>query len=208
MKNQIVRAKCIDMSVDGQGIAKANDLVIFVKGMIKGEVADVKIISEKKNYSYGIIDTLIEKSVYRIEPECPIAYKCGGCDYRHIDYDFQMEIKKDILINTLKGYKIMDIIRDDNPYYYRNKVQIPVKDGKMGFYRRYSNDIVEFDDCLIESETANELIKDLKVLLLNEKLDSFVRHIVIKHGKTTNQIMVCFVVKKLNLNFDRIVEVS
>ena len=85
MKNDIVRCRCIDMSVDGHGIARADDLVIFVKGMIKDEVADVKIIAEKKNYSFGIIDRLIERSPYRVESDCPVSYKCGGCDYRYID---------------------------------------------------------------------------------------------------------------------------
>ena len=66
MKNQILRCNCVDMSVEGHGIAKAGDLVVFVKGMIKGEIADVKIISEKKNFSFGIIDKLIVSSPYRI----------------------------------------------------------------------------------------------------------------------------------------------
>lgn len=206
MKNQIVRGKCVDMSVDGHGIAKSGELVIFVKGMIKGEEADIKIISEKKTYAYGIIDKLIAESEHRRKPDCPIAYKCGGCDYRHINYDFQMEIKKDILCNTLRGYRVMDIIRDDYPFYYRNKVQIPCRDHKMGFYRRYSNDIVEFDNCLIESETANAIINELKPLLIKEKLDEYVRHIVIKHARETDEVMVCFIVKKLNLKFDGIVE--
>ena len=70
MKNDIVRCKCVDMSVDGHGIARADDLVVFVKGMIKDEVADVKIIAEKKNYSFGIIDKLIVSSPYRIESGC------------------------------------------------------------------------------------------------------------------------------------------
>ena len=122
MKNEIVRGTCIDMSVDGQGIAKSENLVIFVKGMIVGEVADIKIIAEKKNYAFGIIDKLIVSSPYRINSECPIAYKCGGCDYRHIDYNFGLQLKKNVLVNTLKNYQVNDIIGDDNPYYYRNKV--------------------------------------------------------------------------------------
>ena len=114
MKNEIVRLKCVDMSVEGQGICKKDGLVVFVKGMITGEIADVKIIAEKKNMSFGIIDKMIEPSPYRIEPKCPIAYKCGGCDYRHIDYDYQLEIKKDILKNTLKEFNVLDIINDNN----------------------------------------------------------------------------------------------
>ena len=205
MKNEIVKAKCIDMSVDGQGIAKADDLVIFVKGMIVDEEAYVKIIAEKKNYAFGIIDKLIKESPYRIKSECPIAYKCGGCDYRHIDYNYQLKLKKDVLINTFRNYHVMDIIPDDNPYYYRNKVQIPVKDHQMGFYRKYSNDIVVFDDCLIESKIANEIIGDLKQILIENKVDKYFRHILIKHGKATDEIMLGFIVNTFDINLDNVV---
>ena len=187
------------MSVDGQGICKADGLVIFVKGMIVGEEADVKIIADKKNYAFAIIDKMITPSKYRIESSCPISYKCGGCDYRYIDYHYQLKLKKDVLINTFKeGYKINDIIEDDDPYYYRNKVQIPVREQKMGFYRKFSNDIVEFDDCLIESKIANEIIRDLKPLLVNLKIDKFFRHILIKHAQKTDEVMIGFIVNDFN----------
>jgi len=206
MKNQIVYAKCIDMSVDGQGIAKAQDLVIFVKGMIVGEEADVKIIAEKKNYAFGIIDKLIVKSPYRIESSCPISYKCGGCDYRYIAYDYQLKLKRDVLINTLKDYKVLDIIPDDNPYYYRNKVQIPVKDHQMGFYRKFSNDVVSFDDCELESKIANEIITDLKKILIVEKVDKYFRHILIKHARGTDEVMLGFIVRTFDIKLDNVIE--
>ena len=204
MKNDIVRCKCIDMSVDGHGIARADDLVIFVKGMIKGEEADVKIIAEKKNYSFGIIDKLIISSPYRIESDCPVSYKCGGCDYRYIDYDYQLELKKEVLINTFKDFTVNDIIKDDFPDHYRNKVQIPVRDSKMGFYRKFSNDIVEFDDCLIESEKANKIIKDLKQLLLSNKIDKYFRHILIKHAQGTDEIMLGYIVNTFDIDLDEV----
>ncbi|MBQ5805382.1 MAG: hypothetical protein IIW22_06380, partial [Erysipelotrichaceae bacterium] len=124
MKNDIVRCRCIDMSVEGMGIARANDLVVFVKGMIKDEEADVRIIAEKKNYSIGIIEKMIVPSPFRILSACPVAYKCGGCDYRHIQYDYQLKLKKEVLQNTLKWYEINDIVAADDSFYYRNKVQI------------------------------------------------------------------------------------
>ena len=206
MKNEIVRCKCVDMSVDGHGIARAGDLVIFVKGMIKGEVADVKIISEKKNYSFGIIDKLIDPSPYRIESDCPISYKCGGCDYRYIDYDYQLLLKKEVLVNTFRDFEVNDIIEDDHPDHYRNKVQIPVRDGKMGFYRKFSNDIVEFDDCRIESIKANHIIKDLKSLLVGKKIDKYFRHILIKHAQGTDEIMLGYIVNNFDLDLNDINE--
>ena len=202
MKNQIIRCKCVDMSVDGLGICKADKLVVFVKGIIKGEIADIRIIKEKRNYSIGIIENLIEKSKYRIESDCSVSYKCGGCDYRFIDYDYQLELKKEVLENTFKDFKVCDFISDDNPYYYRNKVQIPLKDNKMGFYRKYSNDIVQFDDCLIESEYANKIIADLKNTLTNEK--EYIRHILIKHCKGTDEIMIGFIVNSFDVDLENI----
>ena len=206
MKNQILRCTCVDMSVEGLGIARADKLVIFVKGLIKGEEADVKIISEKKNYSIAIIDKLIKPSPYRIGSKCPIAYKCGGCDYRHIDYKYQMELKKEVLINTFPGYKVNDVLACEDPFYYRNKVQIPVADHKMGFYRKFSNDIVEFDDCLIESKIANEMIRDLKSLLLNTSKEKYIRHILIKHGKGSGEVMLGFIVNDLSVDLIDICE--
>lgn len=194
------------MSVEGLGIARADKLVIFVKGMIKGEEADVKIIAEKKNYSIGIIDKLIKESPYRIKSACPIAYKCGGCDYRHIDYSYQLQLKKEVLINTFPEYKVNDILPCEDPFYYRNKVQIPVADHKMGFYRKFSNDIVEFNDCLIESKIANEMIRDLKSLLLNTAKEKYIRHILIKHGKGSGEVMLGFIVNDLSVDLNDICE--
>lgn len=194
------------MSVEGLGIARADKLVIFVKGMIKGEEADVKIIAEKKNYSIGIIDKLIKESPYRIKSACPIAYKCGGCDYRHIDYSYQLQLKKEVLINTFPEYKVNDILPCEDPFYYRNKVQIPVADHKMGFYRKFSNDIVEFDDCLIESKIANEMIRDLKSLLLNTSKEKYIRHILIKHGKGSGEVMLGFIVNDLSIDLNDVCE--
>ena len=205
MKNQILRCKCVDMSVDGQGIARAGDLVVFVKGMITGEEADVKIIAEKKNYSFGIIDKLIVSSPYRVVSCCPIAYKCGGCDLRHIDYSYQLKLKKDVLVNTFKGYEVKDIVPCEERFYYRNKVQIPVRDHKMGFYRRFSNDIVEFDDCLIESDIANQIISDLKMIMIGKPYEKMIRHVLVKHGKGTNEVMVAFISKSLNIDLSDIV---
>ncbi len=190
------------MSVEGMGIARADNLVVFVKGMIKDEEADVRIIAEKKNYSIGIIEKMIVPSPYRVQSDCPIAYKCGGCDYRHVQYEYQLKLKKEVLQNTLKGYEINDIVAADHPFYYRNKVQIPCRDHKMGFYRRFSNDIVEFDDCLIESKTANQIIADLKIMLSDKKDIDRIRHIIIKHAQGTDEVMLGFVVNSFDIDLD------
>ena len=211
MKNEIIRLKCIDMSYDGQGICKNDGLVVFVKGMLIDEEADVKIISLKKNMAFGIIDKLIIPSKHRIESKCPISYKCGGCDYRYVDYDYQLVLKKKQLEQTFKNFNldviVEDVLKSDDNMYYRNKTQIPVFNHKFGFYRKYSNDIVEFDECLIESRLSNDILKDLKKLLLDNKLDESVRHIIIKHALGTGDVMISFVVRDFNINLDEIVKI-
>ena len=206
MKNDIVRCECVDMSVDGLGIARSDGLVVFVKGLIKGEEADVRIIAEKKNYSIGRIERLISPSVHRRQSDCPIAYKCGGCDFRHVDYSFQLKLKKDVLISTLKGYEIADIEKADDPYYYRNKVQIPFRDGKMGFYRKNSNDIVEFDDCLIESVLANRIIAEIRPFLKDRPDSAGIRHILIRHARATGEVMVAFIVRSFDIDLSGITD--
>lgn len=210
MKNEIVHGKCIDISVDGQGIVKVDSLVIFVKGMIPEEEADIKIISHKKNYAFGIIDKLTKPSIHRIESICPIAYKCGGCDYRHIAYDYQLELKKMVLESTFRNLdvKVLDVVKDDEPMYYRNKVQVPVQDHEFGFYRKFSNDIVEFDDCYIQSKLSNDVFFLIKEELLKRKIDKYFRHIVIKHGFNTNEILIGLVVNDFNVpKIDEVVNV-
>ncbi len=201
MKNQIINLECVDISIDGQGICKNDGLVVFVKEMLPGEIADVKIIAEKKNMAFGIIDKLIKASPYRIKSDCPIAYKCGGCDYRYVDYDYTLVLKKKTLESTFRNMNlhINDILKCDNPYFYRNKVQVPVRNHEFGFYRKFSNDIVEFDKCFIQTELSNELFNDVKKLLLNLKIDKYVRHILIKHGVGTNELMLALIVSDFNV---------
>ena len=203
MKNDLLELECVDLTFDGQGVCKKDGLVVFVKEMIPGERALVKIIADKKNMAYGIIDRLIVSSKYRVKPDCPISYKCGGCDFRYIDYFFQLELKKKILESTFKNarvdIRVNDIVPCDNPLAYRNKVQVPVKDHKFGFYRKFSNDIVEFDKCYVQTDLENEILKDVKELLLNYKIDSYFRHILIKHAQGTNEVMLGFIVRDLKV---------
>ncbi len=204
MKNQKIECKCIDMTVDGFGICKYDSLVIFVKQMLIDEVAIIKIISHKKNLAYGIIDTLIVPSKYRINSPCKVAYKCGGCDLRHVDYRYGLKLKHNILDNTMNkmaklGVKVEDIVESPLKDGYRNKVQIPVKEKGIGFYRKNSNDIVEFDRCLIQSDVENDILSKLKELIGEYKISDYLRHIIIKEAFGTKEVMVALVVKSFDI---------
>ncbi len=204
MKNDIVDLKCIDITNEGQGVCKKDGLVVFVKEMLPDEEGQIKIIKEKKNLAYGIIDNLKVKSKYRIMPKCPISSKCGGCDFGYVDYGYQLQLKKNILESTFKNMnldlKIKDVIAADNPNNYRNKVQIPVNNHLFGFYRNYSNDIVEFDECNCQSELSNKIFNTLKKIILDLKIDDYFRHLIIKHAKGSNEVMIGLVVKDFNIS--------
>ena len=202
-KNDIIKLECIDISFKGYGICKVDNFVVFVKDMLIGEIGNIKIISLKKNYGFGIIDNLIKTSVYRIDPKCKLSHKCGGCDYQYITYKHQLHLKKkivdDYLKNTELDIRVDNIIGSNNDYGYRNKVQIPVIDNKFGFYRKHSNDIVSCNYCYLQTELENKIFNKAKELILRFNIGPYVRHILIKHS-SLNEVMLCFIVTSFSLN--------
>lgn len=201
MKNSIVKLECIDITVDFYGVCKYEGLVVFVKGLIPGEIADVKITKVKNKIAYGIIDKLIKKSDYRIAEPCPVAYKCGSCDIQYIDYNYQLVLKQKLLKTTFKNMnvdaQILDVLPSPNKYSYRNKIQVPVNDDKIGYYRTHSNDIVEFDKCFITNDSNGLILSDIKELIRDYKITNYIRHIAIREA--SEGIMVCFVSNTLDI---------
>ena len=210
-----------DNGFNGEGIGKIDGFTIFVPDAIKGEVVKVIIIKKTISYAIGKIIDFIEKSKYRIQDlDCNSYKKCGGCNLRHMDYNYTLELKKDIVINCLNKEKIYNInvkntIGMGNPYNYRNKLQYPVgidKQGKpvMGVYARRSHDIVKNSLCGIQNLNANIIAQDVFKYLIesgikpyNEKNQSGdLRHIVVRNGNITNEIMLILVLnnKKCIIN--------
>ena len=203
MKNTKIECKCIDMTIDGFGVCKHDSLVIFVKQMLPDEVAVIKIIAHKKNLAYGIIDEMISPSKYRIKSICPVAYKCGGCDLRHCQYGYGLKLKKELLEHTMElakvNVEVQAICASPLEDHYRNKVQIPVQNGELGFYRKNSNDIVKFDTCFIQTATENEIINAFKTLIHKYHVSSFIKHIIVKEAFGTGEVMVALIVKTFDL---------
>ena len=210
-----------DNGFNGEGIGKIDGFTIFVPDAIKGEVVKVIIIKKTISYAIGKIIDFIEKSKYRIQDlDCNSYKKCGGCNLRHMDYNYTLELKKEIVINCLNKEKIYNVnvkntIGMGNPYNYRNKLQYPVgidKQGKpvMGVYARRSHDIVKNSLCGIQNLNANIIAQDVFKYLIesgikpyNEKNQSGdLRHIVVRNGNITNEIMLILVLnnKKCIIN--------
>lgn len=210
--NTIVISTCIDYTHDGQGVCKIDGKPIFVKGLLIGENAEIELIYNKKDYAIGKINKIFKLSKDRIQPVCKVATSCGGCCFQVLDYKKQLEYKKNKVmqcfsrIGKIDNLNINDTIGMENPYNYRNKIQLPVKFDKYkkivtGFYKVKSHDIVPIDECAIENTKATEIIKEIKNLMRLFKVDPYnedkregiVRHILIRTGYYSNEIMVCFI---------------
>lgn len=210
-KNDEYVIKIKDQGIDGEGIAKIDGMTIFVEGAIKGEKVKVLITKILSSFCYAKLLEIIEKSKSRVEPNCATFKRCGGCSLRHIEYKKTLEIKTDIVKNCLikaLGYepKVNNCIGMEDPKYYRNKLQYPVgfnKNGKgaMGIFAKRSHEVIETKHCLIQDKESQEIANYLFDLLIKYNIKPYneenrsgtVRHIIIRKGKKTNEIMVTIV---------------
>lgn len=225
-KNDEFTVKIEDIGIDGEGIGKVDGYPLFIKDAIKGDLVRVKVMKAAKNYGYGRLLEVIEPSEDRIEPVCPVSKSCGGCQIQEMKYESQLEFKKNKVKNNierigkLKGFDIFDTIGMDYPYEYRNKSQFPVgkdKDGEIitGFYAGRTHSIIPCLDCKIGIKENKEILKIVLEHMKENNISPYneldnsgdIRHILIRKGFKTGEIMVSIVVngKKLN-NSDKLVE--
>lgn len=206
--NENYDVTCIDISFEGYGVCKINNFIVFVPNFITSETAKIKITKLEKNYGYGEIFELIKLSKYRIKPNCDDISPLS-----HISYDYQVIIKNNIVKNTFKklnlNIKINDIIKMEDPFNYRNKIKISVgiKADKLicGYYKNNTHDIIPFNDNIIFSKKANSILKKLISLLENYKEN--IKHIIIKEGFKTNEIMLVIVTNEIKIdNIDEIIK--
>lgn len=211
-KNKIYRAEIIGYSGDGASIARIHDMVVFVPGGAVGDQCDIRIVKIAKHYAFGRIERVFIKSKHRIEPECPYAAKCGGCCYWHITYEEELRAKAKKVQDALQrigGVSLEPeaVCGSESIYHYRNKAQYPVgsRDNSVitGFYRPRSHDIIPIDHCLIQTELADNLAKCVRAWMeeyhiapYNESTHTgIVRHIYVRSGFATGQVLLCLVVK-------------
>ncbi len=216
-KNKEYIVDIIDNGYDGEGIAKIENFTIFIKNAIKGEKCKILIIKVNKSFAYGKILEVISMSENRKEPDCSTYKRCGGCDLRHIDYKYTLKMKQDIVQNLVnkslnKKIEVLPTIGMEEPYYYRNKLQYPIgedKDGKLvkGIFAKRTHDIVQVEDCLIQNKGAQKVVERLVEIMneygitaYNEKSGKgIIRHIVVKVGIYTNEIMCIIVTNEENI---------
>lgn len=181
----------------GRGIGRIDEKVIFIPNTIPGEVVDVNVVLEKKNYSIGDLIKINKISDKRIKPICPHFFECGGCDLMHIDYNEELEYKTNKIKEVLKKFADVDpsvveeITANKKRNNYRNKVSFKV-DGDIGFYARNTNDITKIDYCYIIDDKINEILKFLNA---NISMDG-IKEIVVKKTKNNDDLMLVFDISK------------
>ncbi|MDY2851219.1 MAG: 23S rRNA (uracil(1939)-C(5))-methyltransferase RlmD, partial [Candidatus Borkfalkiaceae bacterium] len=174
VKNSEYVAKIDSLGCNGEGICKLEGCAVFVPFALPGETVKVKIVKVKSNYAFGKLIQILTPSEKRVESDCPVFFKCGGCSLRHLDYSEQLKWKGEQVKNcfsSVAGIKIEcgEAINVGDNYRYRNKLQLPVrhteKGNVIGFFREGSHDVTEISDCLIQKEWAAKLISAFKKYL-------------------------------------------
>ena len=212
-KNDIVTLEIVDCGTDGEGIGKADGFTVFVKDAVIGDTVTAKIMKAKKNYGYGRLMEILKPSPYRVDPICPSARQCGGCQLQAVSYEEQKAFKEKKLrghLERIGGFKELPmepLIGMDEPYHYRNKAQFPVgrnKEGRIvtGFYAGRTHAIIENRDCALGIPQNKEVLD--RVIAHMEKYNiapydemtgkGLVRHIFVRYGFFTGELMVCLII--------------
>lgn len=222
-KNEEYMVKIIDNGYEGEGIAKIDNFTIFIPGAIAGEVIKIVIVKVTPSFAYGKILEILESSPDRVHAVDCTTYKCcGGCNLRHMQYAKTLELKRNIVQNLVNknlqtNIQVQNTIGMENPFHYRNKAQYPVginKEGKaiIGVFANRSHEVIETNHCQIQNEEAETIAKYIcefaeqhKISVYNEETQKgLLRHIVVKTGFQTKEIMCIIVINGKKINQEKL----
>ena len=216
-KNDIFDLEITDMGVDGEGIGHYDGMTFFVKDALIGDMIRARATKLKKNYGYARVEEVLTPSTFRVEPKCPHHRRCGGCQIQALSYEKQLEFKHEKVRGNLiriGGFsteeidaKMLPIVGMESPFRYRNKAQFPVgydKEGNLvtGFYAARTHSIIPVEDCLLGVEENAPILDAIKSWMLANGVSAYneetgkglLRHVLIRFGFTTKEIMVCLII--------------
>jgi len=222
-KNEILTAKVNAVGMNGEGIIKSDGTTFFVPFCLPDEEVSFKVLKVKGSVGYGKVEKVISPSISRLTPVCPVFYKCGGCQFQHVEYKKQVEFKAETVKNCFKKIAGLDVDIDKfflspNEYGYRNKLQLPTRfngrENVIGFFRSNSHSVVKTDTCAIHGKWAdrviaivNEYVEKCNVPLYEEAGGrGLLRHVVVR--EINGEYIFTFVVNGDKLpKCDRLIEV-
>ncbi len=225
-KDDLITLRIEDMGVDGEGIGKLDGFPFFVKDAVIGDTVEARIMKMKKSYGYARLMRVMQPSDVRVEPRCAYARQCGGCQLQAMSYEAQLEYKVQKVWNNLKrigGFTELpkpEIMGMDEPWRYRNKAQFPFgtdKEGRpvAGFYAARTHTIIPCTECWLGAEENRLVLEKIlaymeryRILPYDEKTGKgLVRHVLIRKGFATGELMVCLVLNGRNMkNMEELVE--
>ena len=214
-KNQEFTVSIEDMSEDGAGIGKLDGYIWFIKDAVIGDVVRARAMKMKKNYGFARLMEILTPSAARVEPRCPVARQCGGCQLQAMSYEEQLKFKERKVKNHLlrigkfreDEIHMLPIMGMEEPWRYRNKAQFPFgmdKNGNImaGFYAGRTHDIIECGDCLLGAEENKDILDIIKGFMRDHNIRPYdetahkglVRHALIRKGFHSSELMVCLVI--------------
>lgn len=221
-KNDMLTVTIEDMGHDGEGIGKIDGYTVFVKDALIGDTVGAKIIKAKKNYGYARLMEILKPSADRVEPLCPYARQCGGCQIQALSYNKQLEYKQNKILNNLMrigGFSPEEIHMEpimgmEKPFHYRNKAQFPVgtdKEGNLvtGFYAGRTHSIISNRRCYLGVEVNEKILDIIMEYMTRNHISAYdeakgkglVRHVLIRSGFISGELMVCLVINGTKLPY-------
>ncbi len=218
-KNDTIDLEITDLNNLGCGVGRIDGRVVFVKGAVTGDTVRAKVIKVNKSFSVAKLEQIIKASPFRIsEDRCIAPLSCGGCVYRHISYEHELKLKTEYVKNAfrkagLSSVSVLDCLSTGKAYGYRNKAQYPVcqtKSGiKAGFFAPKSHNIVPSDVCAIQNEAFEKIVEFICRFATEKGISAYseesgkglLRHIYLRIGEMTGQIMVCLVINGDSMSY-------
>lgn len=212
-KNDIIETRVTGQGNSGEAVLRVEDFPLFMPGGLPGEQVRARVVRVNPSHGFARLEEILEPSPERVEPPCPYYGRCGGCSLQHQSYEGQLRFKAErvkdcfVRIGGFLNPEVLPAIGMETPWRYRNKVQMPVgeQDGeiRVGFYRERSHEIIDIKECLIQNQASDVVAETVRIWLNTwaipvaqgdrEIIPGSVRHLLIREGRTTGQIMVVLV---------------
>ena len=216
----ILTLKIEKVVYEGFGLARFDNRTVFVKDTVDGDIVRAKVVFENKSYIKAKLHGILEPSCHRVKPLCALSKPCGGCDFSHIDYDYQLKIKENIvkeIFRNIEGVEFLPILKSPLKYNYRFKTQYPVSQTKkskrllIGYYKEKTHEIINIKYCPIHPEIIDKITDFIKE---NWKLGAYdekthkglLRHVNIRISNLSSEILLTLVLNINEIEFNKIKE--
>ena len=212
-KNDVIQVTIEDIGSDGAGIGHVDGMAMFVKDTVIGDIVEAKIMKMKKSYGYARLMRILTPSPWRVEAKCPVARQCGGCQIQEMAYEEQLRFKESkvrshlMRIGKFAEIPMEPIVGMEDPFHYRNKAQFPIgtdRDGNIiaGFYAGRTHSIISNRRCYLGVDWNEQILDKVLEHMKGHHISAYdeatgqglVRHVLVRYGFTTKEIMVCLII--------------